>query len=53
MESAAAMAKELKQEEEGATLYEKASKLYRENGSGFNAAENLAKAAKYAFIFCS
>jgi len=46
MESAAAMCKELKQSEEGALLYEKASKLYRENGSGFNAADNLAKAAK-------
>lgn len=46
LETAAGMAKELKQVEEGATLYEKASLLYRENGSGFNAAENLAKAAK-------
>jgi len=46
LDSAATMAKEQKQLEEATTLYEKASMIYRENGSGFNAADNLAKAAK-------
>jgi len=46
MEAAALSAKEAKNVELSVELYEKASNLYRENGSGFNAAENLAKAAK-------
>jgi len=46
MDNAALMAKELKQIEEATSLYEKASVIYRENGSGAVAADNLAKAAK-------
>lgn len=46
LDSAAAMAKEQKQIEEATELYEKASMVYRENGSGASAADNLAKAAK-------
>jgi len=46
MENAAGMAKEQKDLEGSADLYSKASQYYRESGSGFNAAENLARAAK-------
>eukprot|EP01111_Echinosteliopsis_oligospora_P009368 TRINITY_DN2727_c0_g1_i3.p1 TRINITY_DN2727_c0_g1~~TRINITY_DN2727_c0_g1_i3.p1 ORF type:complete len:337 (+),score=114.55 TRINITY_DN2727_c0_g1_i3:60-1070(+) len=46
IEAAAGMAKELKQAEEAANLYEKACLIYREGGSGFNAAESLTRGAK-------
>jgi len=46
LENAASMAKQMKRYEEAGEIYQRASQVYLENGSGDKAAELLAKAGE-------